>query len=147
MKKKDGESENEKKKKPHKKNTFLLFSLNKCKPTQSGNHDVEIYPFLSRYGTIYRFITHSKTASRIAKTKIVLLNLFKKALTQRSHLRSAFSSGLRCVSLCLFRKGGAAALESLECEEEEMRSTLWAPPGPAATTTIVCLFSGSRKPD
>lgn len=82
----------------------------------------------------------------------------------RTHLRSAFSSGLKCVSLCLFRTGGPA--EELESESEDVwlvaegkttemgrlkpdwgppeeplcfpdiRRTLWAPPVPAVTTTM-----------
>lgn len=82
-----------------------------------------------------------------------------------TNLRSAFSSGLKCVSLCLFRMGGPA--EELESESDDawfaadgkttemgrlkpgceppeepvcfpdIRSTLWAPPVPAATTTML----------
>lgn len=82
-----------------------------------------------------------------------------------TNLRSAFSSGLKCVSLCLFRIGGPA--DELESESDdawlaadgktteigrlkpvcelldepvcfpEMRSTLWVPPVPAATTTML----------
>lgn len=83
----------------------------------------------------------------------------------KTNLRSAFSSGLKCVSLCLFRIGGPAELlesESddtwlavdgkttdmgrlkLACEPLEepvcfpdIRSTLWAPPVPGATTTML----------
>lgn len=86
-----------------------------------------------------------------------------------SFLRSAFSSGLKCVSLCLFRTGGPAA-DELESESEEaaawlgstkeigrlkeeellclpgMRRTLWEPPVPAAavTTTMALLCDGSE---
>lgn len=87
-----------------------------------------------------------------------------------SFLRSAFSSGLKCVSLCLFRTGGPAA-DELESESEEaaawlgstkeigrlkeeellclpgMRRTLWEPPVPAAavTTTMALLCDGSES--
>lgn len=82
-----------------------------------------------------------------------------------TNLRSAFSSGLKCVSLCLFRTGGPAdELESEsddvwlvaegkttemgrlkpDCEPPEepacfpdIRRTLWAPPLPAVTTTML----------
>lgn len=70
-----------------------------------------------------------------------------------SHLLSAFSSVLRCVSLCLLRSG---APETVESESEEawfgimtdmerlcfpdIRRTLWAPPVPAVTTTMLCGF-------
>lgn len=81
-----------------------------------------------------------------------------------SHLRSAFSSGLRCVSLCLLRSGCPEMVES-ESEEAwfgimtdierlyppcvatdealcfpDIRRTLWAPPVPAVTTTMLCSF-------
>lgn len=81
-----------------------------------------------------------------------------------SHLRSAFSSGLRCVSLCLLRSGGPEMVES-ESEEgwfgimrdierlyppcvapdaalcfPDIRRTLWAPPVPAVTTTMLYVF-------
>lgn len=82
-----------------------------------------------------------------------------------TNLRSAFSSGLKCVSLCLFRTGGPA--EELESESDDawlaadgkttemgrlkpvcepleeplcfpdIRRTLWVPPVPAATTTML----------
>lgn len=85
-------------------------------------------------------------------------------------LRSAFSSGLKCVSLCRLRIGGP--VEVLESESDDawladdgkttemgrvkpvcepleepacfpdMRSTLWAPPVPAATTTMLKYPSG-----
>jgi len=35
----------------------------------------------------------------------------------RTNLRSAFSSGLKCVSLCLFRMGGPA--EELDSESDD----------------------------
>lgn len=80
------------------------------------------------------------------------------------HLLSAFSSGLRCVSLCLLRIGGPEMVES-ESEEAwfgimtdmerlyppcvapdealcfpDIRRTLWAPPVPAVTTTMLYGF-------
>lgn len=80
-------------------------------------------------------------------------NLMKLTLNNElSHLLSAFSSGLRCVSLCRLRSG---APETVESESEDawlgimteierfcfpdIRRTLWAPPVPAVTTTM---FSG-----
>lgn len=78
-----------------------------------------------------------------------------------SHLRSCFSSGLRCVSLCLFRSGCPEMVES-ESEEAwlgimtdierlyppcvealcfpDIRRTLWAPPVPDVTTTMLYDF-------
>lgn len=83
----------------------------------------------------------------------------------KTNLRSAFSSGLKCVSRCLFRTGGPA--EELESESDDswlvtdgkttemgrlkpacepleepvcfpdIRRTLWEPPVPAATTTML----------
>lgn len=88
-------------------------------------------------------------------------------------LRSAFSSGLKCVSLCLFRTGGPVA-EELESESEEaaawlgstteigrlkegeqeegllclpgIRRTLWEPPVPAAAvTTTMAILPGRSE--
>lgn len=89
---------------------------------------------------------------------------YRPPKVDRTHLRSAFSSGLKCVSLCRFRTGGPA--EELESESDDVwlvaegkttemgrlkpdceppeeplcfpdiRRTLWAPPVPAVTTTM-----------
>lgn len=90
-----------------------------------------------------------------------------------TNLRRAFSSGLKCVSLCLFRTGGPA--EELESESDDawlvadgrtteigrlkppceppeepvcfpdIKRTLWAPPAPAVTTTMFCRMSWWRR--
>lgn len=86
---------------------------------------------------------------------------FYECKISQTYLRSAFSSGLKCVSLCLFRTGGPA--DEFESESDDarladdgkttdkgrlkpvceplcfpdIRSTLCPAPVPAATTTML----------
>lgn len=96
---------------------------------------------------LFRFKPVSNRPNGIKQTDEI------KSLTwsHSSHLLLDFSSGLRCVSLCRLRSG---APETVESESEEawvgimtemerlcfpdIRRTLWAPPVPAVTTTMLC---------
>lgn len=94
--------------------------------------------------------------------KLYLLSLSIGGFFSATNLRRAFSSGLKCVSLCRFRTG--CPTDEFESESDDtwldgrttemgrlkavceppepacfpdIRSTLWAPPLPVATTTMI----------
>lgn len=125
--------------------------------------------FIMRNRSMYRGVSPSTLWKMYAFVFLIINN--NNNITD---LRRAFSSGLKCVSLCLFRTGGPVA-EELESESEEaavwlgsiteigrlkgveqeevllclpgMRRTLWEPPVPAAvvTTTMAILYGRPKS--